>query len=77
MRDWELHIDSNPKILYGKPVVKGTRIPVSLILEKLAAGDELSDLLDAYPHISKEDILACLMYASEIATRSTYPNENE
>ena len=65
MVDWRPHIESNPEILYGKPVVKGTRIPVDLLLEKLASGDELSDLLEAYPKLSKEDLYACLMYASD------------
>ena len=65
MVDWRSHIESNPKILYGKPVVKGTRIPVDLVLEKLASGDELGDLLEAYPKLSKEDLYTCLMYASD------------
>lgn len=65
MIDWKFHIESHPKILYGKPVIKGTRIPVDLILEKLASGDEITDLIDAYPKINKDDILACLMYASD------------
>lgn len=65
MNDWKKHIDSNPKVLYGKPVIKGTRIAVDLILEKLAIGDEIKDLLEAYPKITKNDIYACLMYASD------------
>ena len=65
MVNWRSHVESNPEILYGKPVVKGTRIPVDLLLEKLASGDELSDLLEAYPKLSKEDLYACLMYASD------------
>lgn len=64
MIDWALHIESVPEILYGKPVVKDTRIPVDLILEKLASGDTIEDLLDAYPKIKREDITACLLYAA-------------
>ena len=60
----EKYISSEPKILYGKPVIKGTRVPVDLILEKLAYGETIEQLLIAYPHISKESIYACLMYAS-------------
>lgn len=65
MIDWTLHIESNPNILFGKPVIINTRIPVDLILEKLAAGDTMDDLLKAYPKISKEDVTACLLFAAE------------
>jgi len=66
MIDWNLHIESNPDKLYGKPVIKGTRIPVDIILEKLAYGDSMEDLLEAYPKLSKNDIYACLIFASEV-----------
>jgi len=56
-------IEINPKIMVGKPVIKGTRITVELILEKLAAGDSVEDVLKSYPHLNREQILACLEYA--------------
>jgi uncharacterized protein (DUF433 family) len=65
MIDWSLHIESKPQILFGKPVIKNTRIPVDLILEKLAAGDTIIDLLSAYPKIKKEDVVACLLFAAD------------
>jgi uncharacterized protein (DUF433 family) len=65
MIDWKLYIESNPNKLYGKPVIKGTRIPVDLILEKLANGDTIEELIEAYPKISKEAIYACLQFASQ------------
>jgi len=65
MIDWTLHIESKPDILYGKPVIVNTRIPVDLILEKLATGDTIGDLLAAYPRIKKEDIMACLLFAAD------------
>ncbi len=65
MVDWKLHIESNPDILFGKPIIKNTRISVSLILEKLAAGDSVADILDAYPDLKNEDINACLLFASD------------
>ncbi len=65
MIDWSLHIESKPQILFGKPVIKNTRIPVDLILEKLAAGDSMIDLLSAYPKIKKEDVVACLLFAAD------------
>jgi uncharacterized protein (DUF433 family) len=65
MIDWTLHIESVPEILYGKPVIKNTRIPVDLILEKLASGDTVEDLMVAYPKIKREDITACLLFAAD------------
>lgn len=64
---WEDHITSQPEILFGKPVIKGTRIPVDLILEKLATAYTIDDLLQAYPAITKTDIQACLLFASNSA----------
>lgn len=65
MVDWKQHIESNPDILFGKPIIKNTRISVSLILEKLAAGDSVMDILDAYPKLKNDDINACLLFASD------------
>jgi uncharacterized protein (DUF433 family) len=65
MLDWRDHISSDPKIMVGKPCIKGTRIPVDLILEELAHGRESGDLLQAYPRLSDEDIKACLQFAAE------------
>lgn len=62
--DWRSHISSDPSIMFGKPCIKNTRIPVDLILEKLGNGSSIQDLLSAYPRISKEDIKACMLYAS-------------
>lgn len=65
MIDWTLHIESDPEKLFGKPVIKNTRIPVDLIFEKLAVGDTIEDLIDAYPGITRDDITACLMFAAD------------
>nr|NQU91788.1 DUF433 domain-containing protein [Bacteroidota bacterium] len=65
MNDWGKHIESNPNILFGKPVIVNTRIPVDIILEKLAAGDKFDDILDAYPKLSRADITACLLFAAD------------
>jgi uncharacterized protein (DUF433 family) len=64
---WKNYINSDPKILIGNPVIKGTRIPVDLLLEKLAAGNSQTDLLKAYPRLTKKVIQACLFYAADIA----------
>ena len=57
----------NPEVLAGKPVIGGTRLAVEFILELLAAGESESDLLENYPGLTREDILACLSYASYLA----------
>ncbi len=65
MVNWKTHIESNPEKLFGKPVIVNTRIPVDLILEKIAAGDTTEELLEAYPKLSKDDITACLLFAAD------------
>ena len=55
----------NPDVMLGKPVIKGTRIPVELIVRKLGEGAAFEDLLDAYPNLKKDDIQAALLYAAE------------
>lgn len=57
----------DPQILAGKPVVRGTRLAVELILELLAAGQSENEILANYPGLEREDILACLSYASYLA----------
>jgi len=56
-------IELNPKVCNGKPVIKGTRIPVSVILAQIAQGESWDDLLKGYPELKKEDIQAALLYA--------------
>lgn len=60
------YIESNPKIMLGKPVIKGTRITVELILTKLADGFTARDILEMYPNLKEEDIKACITYAAQI-----------
>jgi uncharacterized protein (DUF433 family) len=56
-------IELNPKVCNGKPVIKGTRIPVSVILEQIADGETWDTLLAGYPELKKKDIQAALLYA--------------
>ena len=58
-------IDINPKVMLGKPVIRGTRITVELILRKLAEGATETDLMDAYPRLTPEDIKAAIGYAAD------------
>ncbi len=70
--DWRSHIVSNPDILVGKPSIKGTRISVELVLGWLAQGWTHELLLESYPNITKEDILACLAFAAEMLREEQY-----
>jgi len=65
MTDWRGRIEIDPEVMLGKPVVKGTRIPVEQILQKLAAGMTVEAILRDHPRLSREDIQAALAYASE------------
>ena len=56
-------ITVNPKIFSGKPIIRGRRLAVEHILGMLAAGDSIETILEGYPWLEKEDILACLLYA--------------
>lgn len=58
-------IEINPKIMMGKPVIRGTRIPVELILRKLSEGAKEKELLEAFPRLTKEDIQTAIRYAAE------------
>ena len=58
-------IVSDPDIMMGKPTIKGTRITVELILEKLGEGMSIGELLEAYPHLTQEDVRAALRFAAD------------
>ena len=66
MKNWKEHIEGNPEIMYGKPVIKGTRIPVDLILEKMSNGYQNQDIITDFPDLWEEDLLACLAYATPL-----------
>lgn len=52
--------------MLGKPTIKGTRISVEIILKKLSEGETIDDILNAFPNIKKDDVLACLEYSAEV-----------
>jgi uncharacterized protein (DUF433 family) len=58
-------IEINAGVMQGKPVIRGTRIPVQLLLRKLAEGATIEDLLDAYPRLTADDVRAALSYAAD------------
>ncbi len=76
MKTWREWIVSNPSMMMGKPVIVGTRITVELILEKLAAGETVDDLLEAHPRLTREAIQAALAFAAEaLRADVVYPLE--
>jgi len=64
-------IEINPDVALGKPVIRGTRIPVELLLRKLGEGATENDLLDAYPRLTRADIKAALTYAAAALAHET------
>lgn len=72
--NWQEQIIADPKVLTGKPVIKGTRIAVEFVLDLLANGWPESEILQNYPRLTHEDIQACLSYASAlIKSEKVYP----
>ena len=59
-------IEINPKIMLGKPVIRGTRIPVELIVRKMAEGADAEAVLQAYPNLTPDDVHAALRYAADL-----------
>jgi len=57
-------VEANPAVMMGKPVIRGTRITVELILEKLAAGETIDQILDAHPRLTREAILAAIDFGA-------------
>ena len=70
-------ISVNPNICHGKACIKGTRIPVHIILDLLSAGETVGNILEAYPQVTKEDVHECLLYAAVLASEEIIPIELE
>lgn len=65
--DWRAHIESRPEVVHGQLCIKGTRIPVSVVLDNLAAGLSSAEIVRSYPSLTAEDIRAAIAYAAELA----------
>ena len=68
-------ITIDPRICHGQPCVRGTRIMAWLVVQYLANGDSIEDILEAYPSLSQEDVRACLLYAAELTRERILPIE--
>jgi uncharacterized protein (DUF433 family) len=73
MENWEERISVDPNVCHGQPCIKGTRIMVWLIVSFLANGDTIDDVLEAYPSLTQEDVLAALTYAAEMVREKIVP----
>ena len=72
MVDWKKHIVVDPAILVGKPIIKGSRIAVELILDRLADGWSIDDILTSYPNIRRDDVQAAIAFAAELFKEETF-----
>ena len=69
---WTNRITTNPEILAGKPIVAGTRISVELLLDCMASGWGVEKVVEAYPHITPEDVSAALAFAADVMRRKPF-----
>lgn len=67
MQDWRSRITVDPRVAHGRPCIKGTRVWVSLIVDNLAAGSAVEEVIQAYPALSRDDVMAALAFAAEMA----------
>ena len=75
MKDWRDRISIDPNVCHGKPCIKGTRIMVWIIVDYLANGDSVEEVLTAYPSLTREDVQAALAYAAEMTRERVIPVE--
>ena len=71
--DWRERIVSSPAVCHGQTCIKGTRIPVSVVLDNLAAGLSAEEVLKSYPSLALEDVRAAVSYAAEAARERVMP----
>lgn len=72
MADWKNRIVVDPEVLVGKPIIKGTRISVDLIMDRLADGWTLEDIATAYPRVTRADVLAAIAFVTEVFREEEY-----
>lgn len=75
MKDWRERISIDPNVCHGKPCIKGTRIMIWIIVDYLANGDSVEEVLAAFPSLTREDVQAALAYAAEMTRERVIPVE--
>lgn len=66
MVDWKDHIEQDPKVMMGKPIIKGTRLTVEHLLERLGDGWSIEELLKSYPHLREEQVRSAIKFAASV-----------
>jgi uncharacterized protein (DUF433 family) len=74
--DWRAHITVDPAIVHGQTCIRGTRIPVSVVLDNLADGESIQQLLESYPSLTTEAIEGAVAYAADLAQETDLPSES-
>jgi uncharacterized protein (DUF433 family) len=77
--NWRERVSVDPMVCHGQACVKGTRIPISVILDNVAAGIKMDELVESYPSLTEDDVKAAIAYAAELARERTVllPTEAE
>ncbi|HWR21617.1 MAG TPA: DUF433 domain-containing protein [Verrucomicrobiae bacterium] len=75
MKDWRERISIDPNVCHGKPCIKGTRIMVWIVVDYLANGDSVEEVLAAFPSLTRDDVQAALAYAAEMTRERVIPVE--
>ena len=70
--DWRVHVEMAPDLHHGDPCIRGTRIPVAVVVGSLADGMSADEIIDAYPQLTPQDIQASLAYASELLRQDMF-----
>lgn len=72
MTDWKGRITVDPNILVGKPLIRGTRISVELLMDRLGDGWTIEQILESYPRLTRDDVLAAIRFVSEVFREETF-----
>lgn len=70
--NWKDHVVVDPKVLVGKPIIRGTRISVELIMDRLADGWSMEQILESYPRVTRDDVLAAISFVTEVFREEDY-----
>jgi uncharacterized protein (DUF433 family) len=70
--NWKDRITVDPKVLVGKPIIRGTRISVELLMERLADGWSVEQIIESYPRVTREDVLAAIAFVTEVFQEEDY-----
>lgn len=70
--NWKDHVVVDPKVLAGKPIIRGTRISVELLMDRLADGWSMEQILESYPRVTRDDVLAAISFVTEVFREEDY-----